>query len=229
MTSTARKELKAKGFRVIEGSASQGGLMESSTQQSAYTDQELVMRACRGESIAFSQLVSKYYERSVRVAYGMLRSREDAEDVVQEAFCRAHRKLSSFEGQASFYTWFYRIVVNLCIDETRKRKRSKLVDLGDDVQAGPLATSDALYLNLDESDPTQSVERAQLRNVLMKAVAALPEIHRSVVVLREVEGLSYEEIADTLKIKKGTVMSRLFHARKALQQSLTKLSAEEVA
>ena len=115
----------------------------------------------------------KYYERSVRVAYGMLRSREDAEDVVQEAFCRAHRKLSSFEGQASFYTWFYRIVVNLCIDETRKRKRSRLVDLGDDVQAGPLATSDALYLNLDESDPTQSVERAQLRNVLMKAVSAL--------------------------------------------------------
>ena len=101
------------------------------------------------------------------------RSREDAEDVVQEAFCRAHRKLSSFEGQASFYTWFYRIVVNLCIDETRKRKRSRLVDLGDDVQAGPLATSDALYLNLDESDPTQSVERAQLRNVLMKAVSAL--------------------------------------------------------
>ena len=202
--------------------------MNSSTPQSAHTDEELVMRACRGESIAFSQLVSKYYERSVRVAYGMLRSREDAEDVVQEAFAEPTEKLSSFEGQASFYTWFYRIVVNLCIDETRKRKRSKLVDLGDDVQAAPLSTSDALYLNLDQSDPTQSVERAQLRNVLMKAVAALPEIHRSVVVLREVEGLSYEEIADALKIKKGTVMSRLFHARKALQQSLTKLSAEKL-
>ena len=76
MTSTARKELKAKGFRVIEGKASQGSLMNGTTQQSAYTDQELVLRACRGESIAFSQLVSKYYERSVRVAYGMLRSRE---------------------------------------------------------------------------------------------------------------------------------------------------------
>ena len=229
MTSAARSKLKSRGFRVIEGERKQGAPMEDMSGQVGCSDDELVARACRGERIAFTQLVSKYYERSVRVAYGMLRSREDAEDVVQEAFCRAHRKLSTFEGQASFYTWFYRIVVNLCIDETRKRKRSRLIDLGDDVQAGPLSTDDALYLNLDESDPTQSVERAQLRNVLMKAVQELPEIHRSVVVLREVEGLSYEEIADTLKIKKGTVMSRLFHARKALQQSLTKLSAEEVA
>ena len=83
MTSIARKELKAKGFRVIQGEVGQEDLMENTSQQSAYTDQELVQRACRGESIAFSQLVSKYYERSVRVAYGMLRSREDAEDVAR--------------------------------------------------------------------------------------------------------------------------------------------------
>lgn len=188
----------------------------------AITDMELVERASRGDSIAFSELVNRHYKRCVRVAFGMLKNKSDAEDVVQDAFARVFRKLDSFQGQSAFYTWLYRIVVNLSIDAIRKKKRQRRANVDDEVAREALRSEQELWPTYDASNPSTEVERVELGNKLREAFSELPEIHQAVVFLREVQGFSYEEIAETLKIKKGTVMSRLFHARKAMQELLKK-------
>jgi RNA polymerase sigma-70 factor (ECF subfamily) len=184
------------------------------------TDQILVERAKRGDEIAFSELVNRHYRRAVRVAYGLLKHPDDAEDVVQEAFARVHQRLSRFEGTSAFYTWLYRIVVNLSIDAIRRHRRERRVDLEDETTRDALCSDDELWPRFDETDPGVSAERKELASRLQQAFDDLPEIHQAVVVLRELEGMSYAEIASTLKIKKGTVMSRLFHARKGMQAKL---------
>ncbi len=186
------------------------------------SDKVLVQRAARGDEIAFSELVNRHYRRALRVAYGLLRDTHDAEDVLQEAFARVHARLGDFEGASAFYTWLYRIVVNLSIDALRKRRRERRVDLEDESARDALRSGEELWPRFDESDPEGSAERKQLGARLNKAFGDLPEIHRAVLLLRELEGLSYEEIASTLQIKKGTVMSRLFHARKSMQARLHK-------
>jgi RNA polymerase sigma-70 factor (ECF subfamily) len=184
------------------------------------TDQVLVERAKRGDEIAFSELVNRHYRRAVRVAYGLLKHPDDAEDVVQEAFTRVHQRLGKFEGTSAFYTWLYRIVVNLSIDAIRRHRRDRRVDVDDEKARDALHADEELWPRFDEADPGASAERKELAGRLQAAFADLPEIHQAVVVLRELEGMSYTEIAATLKIKKGTVMSRLFHARKAMQAKL---------
>jgi RNA polymerase sigma-70 factor (ECF subfamily) len=184
------------------------------------TDQTLVDHAKRGDEIAFSELVTRHYRRVLRVAFGLLKHQSDAEDVVQDAFARVHLRLKDFEGSSAFYTWLYRIVVNLSIDAIRKRRRERRADLEDEAAREALRSGDDLWPRFDESHPGEAVERHELAMRLQTAFEDLPEIHQAVILLRELEGMSYEEIARTLKIKKGTVMSRLFHARKAMQANL---------
>jgi RNA polymerase sigma-70 factor (ECF subfamily) len=203
----------------VKGEGTQPSRKVGTTEQ--IDDKVLVERASRGDGIAFSELVNRHYEKAVRVSFGMLKDRFDAEDVAQEAFARVYRKLESFEGQSAFSTWLYRIVVNLSIDSLRKRKRQRRADVDDELTREALRSDEELWPVFDEADPMLSVERRELRARLDAAFAELPEIHRAVLVLREVQGLSYEEIAESLEIKKGTVMSRLFHARKAMQKLLT--------
>jgi RNA polymerase sigma-70 factor (ECF subfamily) len=191
------------------------------------TDQTLVERSKRGDEIAFSELVSRHYRRALRVAYGLLKHPDDAEDVAQEAFARVHLRLKNFEGSSAFYTWLYRIVVNLSIDAIRRRRRERRVDLEDESARDALRAGDELWPRHDESHPGDNIERLELGTRLQHAFQGLPEIHQAVILLRELEGMSYEEIARTLKIKKGTVMSRLFHARKSMQQSLLGEAGEE--
>jgi RNA polymerase sigma-70 factor (ECF subfamily) len=188
------------------------------------TDQTLVEHAKRGDEIAFSELVTRHYRRALRVAYGLLKHQSDAEDVVQDAFARVHLRLKDFEGSSAFYTWLYRIVVNLSIDAIRKRKRERRVDLEDESARDAMRSGDDLWPRYDETHPGESVERNELGARLREAFQDLPEIHQAVILLRELEGMSYEEIAKALKIKKGTVMSRLFHARKAMQVKLSESS-----
>ncbi|MBI3178112.1 MAG: sigma-70 family RNA polymerase sigma factor, partial [Deltaproteobacteria bacterium] len=183
----------------------------------------LVDRARRGDAIAFSELVTRHYRRALRVAYGLLKHASDAEDVVQDAFARVHVRLKDFEGTSAFYTWLYRIVVNLCIDTMRRRRREHRVDLENEADRDVLASEEALWPRLDQTHPAENAERRELGRQLQGAFADLPEIHQAVLLLRELEGMSYEEIARTLRIKKGTVMSRLFHARKGMQSKLRAL------
>lgn len=187
-------------------------------------DQVLVERAKKGDGQAFKALVEGHQGRLFAVAFGMLKDKDDAMDVVQDAFIKAHKKLAEFEGAAAFSTWLYRICVNLCIDKKRSEARRRKADLDD-----ALATEipdDSLYadavtgMRLGGGNPLKNTADKELGKEIAKAMAELSEDHRAVLLLREVDGMSYEEIAAALSIPKGTVMSRLFHARKNLQRRL---------
>jgi RNA polymerase sigma-70 factor, ECF subfamily len=187
-------------------------------------DQELVEKARAGDAAAFRQLVETHQSRLFAVAYGMLRDRDDAMDVVQDAFIKAHKKLAEFEGNAAFSTWLYRICVNLCIDRKRAETRRRKVDLDDALATtrddDPLYAESEIGGRLHGANPLRNATDKELGKEIGKVLEGLTEDHRSILLLREVEGMSYEEIAETLNIPRGTVMSRLFHARRNAQRLL---------
>ena len=201
---------------------------DSAHSLSAAEDRELVARAADGDERAFSELVGRHYDRALRVAHGLLKSQDDAQDVVQDAFVKVHCRLPEFRAASGFFTWLYRIVVNLSIDRMRKVRRERRVDIEDEEARESLAGESAPWIGYETGNPHHRLQRGQLRDQIRIAFESLPEIHRSVIVLREIEGLSYSEIADALDIKKGTVMSRLFHARRAMQEHLLEQERREV-
>jgi RNA polymerase sigma-70 factor (ECF subfamily) len=178
-------------------------------------DRELVERAARGDRDAFGLLVERHQDRAFNVAYQVVRNRDDALDVAQEAFARAYTSLGSFKGQASFTTWLHRIVVNLAIDAVRRRRRTAAPY--DDRQG---AADEPQTEVPAAGDPASALHLKQVRALLARGLDALPPAHRAVLVLREIEGMSYDAIAKTVGCSPGTVMSRLFYARRKLQQAL---------
>lgn len=175
-------------------------------------DAEVVERARRGETDAFDELVRRYSDRLVNYIRAMLWQRADAEDVAQEAFLRAYRGIRSFRGQSSFRTWLYRIATNAARTHAARRK-GRLEDpagsFGDEDAPGRLAVS------------TDDVEAGVvLRDRIDRALAQLTEDQRQAVVLRDVEGFEYREIAEMLAIPMGTVESRIFRARQRLRELL---------
>jgi RNA polymerase sigma-70 factor (ECF subfamily) len=179
-------------------------------------DRNLVDRARQGDREAFACLVRRHQDRAFSLAYQMVRNREDALDISQEAFARAYTSLQTFKGEASFTTWLHRIVVNLAIDGLRRRQRSGTASYDDTRAASEGAETDPLA----PDDPGTSLETKQIRALLARGIAQLPPAQRAVLVLREIEGMSYEEIARAVECNRGTVMSRLFYARRKLQQVL---------
>lgn len=185
-------------------------------------DRELVRRAQEGDRGAFRDLYEKYHRRAYAVAFGVVKARQDALDIVQEAFVRVHRHLPNFQGTSSFYTWLYRIVMNLSIDIIRRRKTSRPVEYDDTFRRrdADAAGEDTIVPKLLDQNPRKTVIRRELIERIEAALAELPEYHRQAILLREVEGLSYEEMAEVMDVPKGTIMSRLFHARKKMQAAL---------
>lgn len=187
------------------------------------TDRELVRRAARGEREAFRELVERYQGRVLAVVVGMLHDREAALEVTQEVFLKAYRSLDRFKGDASFYTWLYRIAVNQSIDYQRREARrptpevSKGAPPGGEERAEPLAR---LASDDPSADPFRAASDAELLRRMRQALDELTPDHKAVIVLRELEGLSYEEISQVMRCSKGTVMSRLHYARKKLQARL---------
>ena len=181
------------------------------------SDWELVRRCKEGDRQAFRELVERYQRKTVAIALGMLHDREDALEVSQEAFAKVFTNIQQFKEEASFYTWLYRIVVNLAIDRQRQKGRQPLLedDQGDGESGGISATPAAT-----NSDPYEQVKDKELRDRIRAAIAELTPAHKAVILLREVEGLSYEEISEILQCSRGTVMSRLHYARKRLQALL---------
>jgi RNA polymerase sigma-70 factor (ECF subfamily) len=197
-------------------------------------DHSLVQRARSGDERAFRQLVERYQKKVYAVALGMVKDREDAMDVVQEAFVKVHRSLDSFKSDATFYTWLYRITVNVCIDVIRRRGAGRT----DAVEFDEQVAHDLGEANLGGvssqlgNDPEKAVLQREVGEKIQAALEQIPEKHRAILLLRELDGLSYEELAQVLDIPKGTVMSRLFHARVKVQKLLAEslgipLPAEE--
>jgi RNA polymerase sigma-70 factor (ECF subfamily) len=185
--------------------------------------------AQKGERDAFKRLVERYQRRIVQLALSMVKDRDEAMDIAQETFVRVHRYLPSFKGDSSFFTWTWRIATNLCLDSARKRSKVERVGLpahGDDEQdaefeAGMEPLSSALV------GPQRAAENRELREALGTAMNQLSENHRAILLLREVDGLSYEELSEVLGVPKGTVMSRLFHARLKMQSKLREYLGDE--
>ena len=187
----------------------------------ASSDWELVQRARAGERDAFRELVERYQRKIAALALGMLRNHEDALDVVQETFTKAYQNLDRFMGDAAFYTWIYRIAYNLCVDHQRRAAKEPLLG-GDTEEEGRAARA----LPADVSHPDEPFARArdaEIARRVREAIRDLTPDHRAVILLRELEGLSYAEISQVLECPKGTVMSRLHYARRQLQRRLREL------
>jgi RNA polymerase sigma-70 factor (ECF subfamily) len=184
-------------------------------------ERELVERAAEDDHRAFQVLVERYQRKAYTVAFGILRSEDAAMDVTQDAFVKVYKSLPRFKGQAAFYTWLYRIVVNLCIDRKRKSARRAEVAYEDTyTQGDATAVAGPVLASTGIESPSAAYARRELREQMGQAMDTLSERHREILVLREVEGLSYEELSDVLEVPKGTIMSRLFHARKNFQLAL---------
>jgi RNA polymerase sigma-70 factor (ECF subfamily) len=195
----------------------------------AEEDRVLIGRAQAGDRGAFRRLVERHQRRAFAVALALVRDENDARELVQDAFLRAFKSLSSFQGSSSFFTWLYRIVTNLSIDLMRKpgRQTASLEENRVDSDEG-VDLELALVSRPDHIDPSDSVRRREIGARLQAALDGLPSYHRAVILMREVEGLSYDEMAQVMDVSKGTIMSRLFHARQKLQRALADCYREQV-
>jgi len=180
----------------------------------------LVGAARNGDVAAFEQLVRRYDRNVFRIAQHITQNREDAEDVVQDAFLKAFQNLGQFQGQSKFYTWLVRIAVNEALMRLRRRRPERMVSLDEDVQT----EEDSMPREVADwaPNPEQLYTQAELKDILSKTIAGLPPGFRTVFVLRDVEGLSTEETAEALSLSIPAVKSRLLRARLQLRERLNK-------
>lgn len=186
--------------------------LDAAKAASKAEDEALVQAIRGGDQRAFRTLFEKYQRRAIGIAFGVVRNHDDAVEIAQEAFVKVHRSLDTFLGNSSFFTWFYRIIRNLSIDLVRRRKYASTGEF-DDAQR----VSDPGPMMPQQNSTMKLLVRKQISEEVAKALSTLSPNHREILVLREVEELSYEEIAELLSVPVGTVMSRLFHARKNMQ------------
>ncbi|GAB4362844.1 MAG: RNA polymerase sigma factor RpoE [Deltaproteobacteria bacterium] len=180
-------------------------------------DEDLIRAAMEGDQEAFRGLMERYKGRAYGVALGIVGDPDEAQDVLQDAFVKAWYRLRDFRFGSNFYTWFYRLLVNQAIDRWRKRSRAATVPLDESwLSEGASPPDTAVY----PKTPEELAGNRELVEGLTRAIGALPEYHRTVILLREVDGLSYDEIAQVLDCSVGTVMSRLHYARAKLREAL---------
>lgn len=179
---------------------------------------ELMRKSAKGNKEAFRQLVELYQTKVINTAYGMLSDREDAYDAAQETFLRVYRGLGAFKGNSTVSTWIYRITANVCTDMLRKRQRSAaIVSIDDNDDDKPVK-------QLPDTSPTpqEYLELNERQQAVRQAMQELSDEYRKIITLYDIEGLSYDEIAQVLACPSGTVKSRLFRARAALRKILLK-------
>ena len=184
-------------------------------------DRQLVLRAQLGEKVAFDTLVTKYQRRLFRVAIRMVGDTAEAEDVVQETFIKAYRALSQFRGDSAFFTWLYRIAVNAARNSLESKGR-RLPELHSNKSDDDETFDVELYLN-DIDTPESLLLSKQIAQTVNQAMEALPEDWRMALSLREIDGLSYEEIAEVMACPIGTVRSRIFRARESIAEKIRPL------
>ena len=180
-----------------------------------WTDEELVARSRSGDAESFNQLISRWERPIYALAYRVIGREEDARDVTQETFLRAFRGLAAFKGQAKFSSWLYRIALNLCRDWIRRKKRSPIATLPEDVELEDLAS---------DAGATETVEdlvsRRELSELVEAAMARLPEEQRTAIILKEYHGMTFQEIADLQGCPLSTVKTRLYQGLSVLRREL---------
>lgn len=186
-------------------------------QPAALEDADLVRESLEGNQLSFQLLVERYQERMFAVVRHYVRSAVEVEDVVQETFLKCFRKLSSFQHNSSFSTWLYRIAVNTALDYVKRRGRSPVTAVEDPEVVGESAP------HADVRPPDARLESEEIATITREVLDGLPEIFRTVLILREFEEMPYQEMADVLGISIGTVESRLFRARARFRERLARL------
>lgn len=187
---------------------------------SATSDEALVRSARNGDMAAFEELVARHRDKIYARAYTMMRNEDEAIDLSQEAWVKGWQRLVQFQGESSFTTWMTRIVINLCLDQLRKRKRQRTesIEAMDEDSGGVERQMPIVMVN-----PTAGLEREDLRVRIDEALGKLTEAHRTVLVLHEFEQMEYKNIAKAMNCSIGTVMSRLFYARRKMAALLQDL------
>lgn len=183
-------------------------------------DPTLIRRTLRGDRMAFGDLVSRYQDRLYHVVFRLVAHAEDARDVVQEAFINAYESLDRFQGDSQFYTWLYRIAVNAAISHQRKRRETVSLE-----QGGRASIPEPFDESFDHR-PGDAIERAEVERLLHDGLQQLSEDFRTVLVLRDLDGQKYEQIAEVLNLPIGTVRSRIHRARLELRSILAAQTSE---
>lgn len=196
----------------------------SEKDYSSTDDQTLVNAAKIGDMAAFEELVARHRDKIYARAYSMMRNEEEAIDLSQEAWVKAWQRLKQFQGESSFGTWMTRIVINLCLDQLRRKKRQRTESIDEmNEESGGVER----HLPVVVTNPTERLERAELRQRIDVALGQLSYAHRTVIVLHEFERMEYKEIAKKMECSIGTVMSRLFYARRKMATLLADLKKME--
>jgi RNA polymerase sigma-70 factor (ECF subfamily) len=213
------------GFNIRENTANEISVSSSKPMPTEGApieneDTELVIRCQRGDMEAFNSLVTRYRQRTYAMIYHMVHNEQDAWDLAQDSFLKAWKSIARFRGQSSFYTWLYRIVTNVTIDWLRKKQIQSGTEFDDQIG---LQHIEPAAVTLPKADllPLQKLEGDEIRQRINAAIERLSPEHRAVILMREIDGLQYDEIAAAMDCSIGTVMSRLFYARKKLQTLLT--------
>jgi RNA polymerase sigma-70 factor (ECF subfamily) len=194
------------------------------SDHSSADDPILVRKAQQGDMMAFEELVARHRDKIYARAFSMVRNEDDAIDLSQEAWVKGWQRLRQFQGESSFATWVTRIVINLCLDHLRRQKRQQAesIEAMAEDSGGVERQMPVVHVN-----PTAGLERSELRQRIDKALGQLSESHRTVLVLHEFEQLEYKEIAKAMACSIGTVMSRLFYARRKMASLLADLKKEK--
>ena len=199
-------------------------MVSNNIDSPAWDENELVLRLKKGQEAAYRILVRQYQEKLFGIAYGITLDREESRDIVQEVFLKVYSNIRAFKGDSKLYIWLRRITINHCWNRRRSWKRRfrwhhEPLEKED--------SSDRIELETDTTNPERLYEKKELEKILHEGLKALPKDARTVFILKELEGLTYDDIASLLKIKKGTVSSRIFYARQSLKAYLSKRVGQE--
>lgn len=186
-----------------------------------HREKELIAKAKQGDMQAFEELILKHEKIVYNVAFRMMNHSEDAKDISQEVFLKAYRNIKNFDERSMFSTWLYRITTNTCIDEMRKRKGKQSYSLEEELENEDGSMQRQIA---DEGDtPEESLMRGEEKGEILQALDTLSEEHRAAIILRDVKGLSYEEISEIIELPMGTVKSRISRARNQLKNEILKI------
>ncbi|HTG44299.1 MAG TPA: sigma-70 family RNA polymerase sigma factor [Verrucomicrobiae bacterium] len=200
--------------------------MPTQQDRSSWADEALVQASQDGDTVAFEELVVRHRDKLFARAFSMMRNEDEALDLSQEAWVKGWQRLKQFQREASFATWMTRIVINLCLDQLRKHKRQRAesIEQMEEDSGGVERQMPVVTVN-----PTEGLERQELRQRIDRALGQLSVEHRTVLILHEFEELEYKEIAKRMECSIGTVMSRLFYARRRMANLMAAYKREEMS